>query len=333
MKSNVFSQIFFASFSGILDSLKIHSIINFIIDRAITVDLMKCFLVNFVLIIGSQLIFYRIISPLFNNEESTASIIIWAYWHLFWIIPIFILCYLCSTVFIQSIAERTFGILNVKPRMNKKEQIIQFIYSFLVWLIVFLELKFFSYLLPMFLRLAFQYLIMTLSIVSNDRDINIMHHFAKNILELLISIAIVFSHLTGYLLMSVLYGWYSFDSYWSAEGLTADEKFNLVEKYWPYYAGFGFINVIITSSTSFFIGYGTYLALFPFTVILASVSSTTNELEKEYKLPPLRIFKFSQLTASRVIEFIDRKLRASTSIAPSDKNNTSKSSSFDLKKE
>jgi hypothetical protein len=45
-----------------------------------------------------------------------------------------------------------------------------------------------------------------------------------------------------------------------------------MERHWAYFIGFGFPYVVLIKSTSFFFGFGAFLAIFPVCIMLGSVS-------------------------------------------------------------
>lgn len=58
----------------------------------------------------------------------------------------------------------------------------------------------------------------------------------------------------------------------SASGLDPDARLLIIEQNWAYFVGFGCPSVLLLRSTSFFMGYGIYLALFPVCIILGGLS-------------------------------------------------------------
>ena len=56
-----------------------------------------------------------------------------------------------------------------------------------------------------------------------------------------------------------------------------DARLCILENYWAYFFGFGLPYFLLFKFTPFFIGYGIYLALFPFCIMLGSIN--------DYKLP------------------------------------------------
>lgn len=62
---------------------------------------------------------------------------------------------------------------------------------------------------------------------------------------------------------------------WIAADVDPDRRCGIMEKHWAYFIGFGFPYVVVLKNTSFFVGFGTFLALFPFCIILGSVTDFT----------------------------------------------------------
>ena len=60
---------------------------------------------------------------------------------------------------------------------------------------------------------------------------------------------------------------------WIAANVDPDARCGLMERHWAYFVGFGSPYVLLLKSTSFFVGFGTFLALFPFCIMLGSLSS------------------------------------------------------------
>ena len=60
---------------------------------------------------------------------------------------------------------------------------------------------------------------------------------------------------------------------WIAANVDPDARCGLMERHWAYFMGFGAPYVLLLKNTSFFVGFGTFLALFPFCIMLGSLSS------------------------------------------------------------
>ena len=113
-----------------------------------------------------------------------------------------------------------------------------------------------------------------------------------------------------------MYGWYGFDPKWIASGMDPDERFGILERHWAYFMGFGFPYVMLMENTSFFVGYGTFLALFPFCIMLGSVSEYTDAYAAhmpkksatlDIRSNSLPIFKTAQNWTLLAIRYIDKQ--------------------------
>jgi hypothetical protein len=51
-----------------------------------------------------------------------------------------------------------------------------------------------------------------------------------------------------------------------------DVRLAIIERHWAYFFGFGLPYVLMLRYTSFFVGYGLFLALFPFCIMMGSLS-------------------------------------------------------------
>merc|ERR1711916_94044 len=129
-------------------------------------------------------------------------------------LPIWILCYVCSILWYQDIADNTFKHIKGQPRTGDiKSTIISSLYSFLVWLFAFLELQLVSLLLPSFCD-KFSFMVSKL----------VSPHLSAPIFLLTWGLKVV-----GFIMASIFYGWYGFDATWLCEGYTPDDRYRLVE--------------------------------------------------------------------------------------------------------
>eukprot|EP01041_Mallomonas_annulata_P009687 gene9687-20139_t len=282
MDSNNIVAILSIFIYGFLDSISIHKTLKFlVISKSIAGDFFKCFVANGILLLGSLLLFERIINPsvkfiqgkLIDDMESdvhslTATKIvdhtIWAFYHSLWVVPVLMLCYFCSTVWYQEIADHTYNLNNPKQKKSTLGTgLIEIIYGTLVCYI---------------------------------------------------------SKAIGFFLMSILYGWYGFDYEWSAECVEVDARYRIIESHWPYFFGFGFPSALLICNTGFFMGYGIFLALFPFTVILGSLSdyeqsynnndnNNDNKNKKKVKIPNLPIFLHPQKFSLMLTKVLYKRLQ------------------------
>jgi hypothetical protein len=83
----------------------------------------------------------------------------------------------------------------------------------------------------------------------------------------------------------------------------------LLEKYIFYFAGFGTPFLIINRMTSFLTGFGIFLTLFPFAVILGSTLNyrkLTEEKMGEISEAPLRVLEPAQILADNALKQVEK---------------------------
>ncbi len=217
------------------------------------------------------------------------SDVLWLLFHGLWLIPIYVMCYLASTSWYQEIGDE---IVREKKGTPLKNAVATGTYAFIVWLMIFLQYMILNLVVPLMcdkLLPMSQYLD---TFVGRSLELSLT--FIKHIS---ISIAII--------LQCVLYGWYGFDPHWIAERVTPDDRFLLIQKHWAYVVGFGMPYVIIIRTTDFFVGYGIYLGLFPFCIMLACTAIQEKAYKKAYpknhQIADIDFFYYSKLLSQLVI--------------------------------
>ena len=80
-----------------------------------------------------------------------------------------------------------------------------------------------------------------------------------------------------------------------SSGADPDTRFSRVEKFWPYFLGFGLPYLLLMKLTDFYVGYGLFLALFPFCIMLGSiydyrVAQVYTGGNTQMRIPPLPVF-------------------------------------------
>jgi hypothetical protein len=113
----------------------------------------------------------------------------------------------------------------------------------------------------------------------------------------------------GLVMLSLHYSAYAFDPKWIASGKAPPERFSLLEKYIFYFAGFGTPFLIINRMTSFLTGFGIFLTLFPFAVILGSTLNyrkPTEEKIGEINVAPLRVLEPAQMLADNALKQVEK---------------------------
>ncbi len=300
---------------GFIDSFSLGKLADVLVNSPPTRDLaFKCLLANGFLLVGSILIFEKGVLPavaLFGekvldgkeqlkNNSTFTNHIIYSFYHGLWVIPIWVICYLSSSVWYQQIANE---IYKFKSRTGKTPDITKAVanatYALLVWLFAFIEIQLFTNILP----LLFNQLNSLVSSYYTN-----FHHFSivfRIFLMIIQNISHLFSAF-GFVLLCIVYGWYGFDYHWISDGTEPDKRFKIVEDHWLYFFGFGLPYGIIVKITSFFVGYGLYLGLFPFCIILGCLNDYqyTDETDKKV-IPSLPLFFYPKKLTIFSIKLIE----------------------------
>ena len=121
----------------------------------------------------------------------------------------------------------------------------------------------------------------------------------------------------GLVFGSVVYGWYGFDLVWIADGQQPEKRFTSVEEHWVYFFGFGLPYFLLSKCTSFFMGYGIYLMIYPFTIMLGAVSDFRQHASKgeNQDIVVFHVFQIAQNLSLRTIKSIDKYMRPAAHIA------------------
>jgi hypothetical protein len=130
-------------------------------------------------------------------------------------------------------------------------------------------------------------------------------------------------------MVSVLYGWYPHEMIWlsnptpsssesgsgSSPSSSLTPLYNRVETYWLYFLGYGLPYTLLFRYSSFFVGYGVYLMVFPLSIMASCVSDyhyhrtpSFGTKGRRTELPPFRLFRWSQYGANAVLEYINRQV-------------------------
>jgi hypothetical protein len=88
-----------------------------------------------------------------------------------------------------------------------------------------------------------------------------------------------------------------------------DSRFGIIEKHWCYFLGFGAPYTLLNKTTSLFVGYGLFLALFPFCIMLGGMSDYTAPYKaQQTTVPPLRIFWLAQRWTLSILRIAGRNI-------------------------
>ena len=81
-----------------------------------------------------------------------------------------------------------------------------------------------------------------------------------------------------------------------------------MESHWAYFVGFGFPYVMLSRNTTYFVGYGIFLALFPFCIMLGCILDCNEPYKKtNQKLKPLAIYKPAKIWTLNVLYWFGKK--------------------------
>ena len=215
------------------------------------------------------------------------------------------MCYSCSVIWYQNLADGMHKIKKVTTTTPLAKAFVNGTYSSVAWICLFLQVQLLGTVIPLILTKLLPYMIAPASFISPEDSGNIQNSeigrqwsvggLQYSSVEFIMSGAIVVSQGMGLFLLSIMYGWYGFDPHWIAANIDPDTRFGIIEKRWAYFLGFGAPYVLLIKLTSFFVGYGWFLALFPFCIMLGGTSDYTKPYSTaDHPLPSLRIFKTAQ---------------------------------------
>ena len=336
--------------TGFIDSLRIYRTLPLLVNSQIlATTTFKIIGANCVLLFGSLILFHKAITPglsylsgsnALNEQDSKAiSEIIGAIFYALFVVPIYLLCYSTSMVWYQALADEMFRSKKKAPAPGLKA-VVDGTYATVVWLCLFVQLQLLNTVLPLLLAQLHSFLDLVIAgssplagattaalpsstAASAVRLLEILLPHLKTAVLLCVSNASNLSRALGWLLMSVLYGWYAFDTHRIADNVDPDSRFKIMEKHWAYFAGFGLPYTLLVKGTGFFVGYGGYLALFPFCIMLGGISdyeapytavegaTAGVKKGKQPLLAPLRVFRPAQVWTLTLLGVLRRKGAAS----------------------
>jgi len=297
--------------TGFTDSLKVYRTFPLMATNTVlATTTFKIIGANTVLLLGSIVLFHKAITPGLaylqgsmassvdllgeGQQQQAQSGVIVALFYALFVVPIYVLCYSSSMVWYQALADEMYQSRKradqADPSVPRLKGLVDGTYATVAWFCLFGQLQLLSIVVPMLLS----HLHAFLSVVVVDapaassaaslpsavlRALEVGLPALKATLLTTVTNAAALSHALGWFLMSIMYGWYAFDNHWSTSGVDPDARFKIMEAHWAYFTGFGFPYTLLVKGTSFFVGYGGYLALFPFCIMLGGVS----DYEEPYK--------------------------------------------------
>lgn len=313
---------------ALVDTVSFHRAAKFIVNSpAVRQEIGMTLMANGFLLLGSVLLYRYFIEPVSqlmkgsDGDNTFANISVWSFYHLLWMVPIWGLCYVVSLGCYQSIADEVYGLQLRECRQGKrtegggaavdvKRTISGTVYAAIVWLLMFLQIRAFDIVLPALLNQASRVVFVALDALTLPPT---ALHLSLILFVQPLTLAAKGSRLFGLILGAIVYGWYGFDMDWIARGHDPERRFRAVEEHWVYFCGFGLPYALLLRSTSFFLGYGLYLMLFPLTLMLGAVCDWERRPPDPDGQIAFRVFGPSQRLALRVIKAVDRYLRPSAS--------------------
>jgi etoposide-induced 2.4 mRNA len=309
--------------SGFVDSISLHRALPaFLGDRKVLTALGKCLAVNVILLLGSVYVHDKVLLPVTDlirdnlvslGGDSAGSSFAGAVFDLSkqgltmiytscWLIPVWGLCYALSLQWYQDIAQellqlrsRTTG----KRAPDVKNKMVQEGYVLVAWLILYGMTHVLLTGIPKISVFLVKILDMT-SLYFGDGTVTNFLFFG---MRSFVSMSHIASRTCGYMVQGICYGWYGFDYHWAADGEHYKMRFKRVEDHWAYFLGFGCPYVLIMHQTSFLVGFGLYLMLFPFTIVL-SASADYAVSYNQVGIPPVHIFELPGHFANIIIKFV-----------------------------
>jgi len=246
-----------------------------------------------------------------NDEDTSSDQALWILYQFLWLLPICLLCYGCSMAWYQDLADNTYKYLRGVPKSaSLTKSVGNALYGTLVWASAFLQVKLLTGLAPYVLsqiKHGTELFFLGASMASNESaateaarlaamggklsaeaaGAELSKKFSSGMTQgfqhavlLWIEGANKCACIAGLCLLCLMYGWYGYDPKWIASGLDPDQRFGILERHWAYFVGFGCPYVLLGETTTFFVGYGTFLALFPFCILLGSICDYTAPYNK-----------------------------------------------------
>ena len=320
--------------TGILDSLCFQRTFPLLMkSKVLASTTFTIIAANSVLLLGSLILFHKAITPglVYVNgageQHKAISDIVSALFYALFVVPIYLLCYSTSMVGYQTLADEMYQ-LKKKDKTDtsipRLKGLVDGTLATVAWLCLFVQLQLLNVVIPMLLRHVHSFLSVTIadaqvvamattssaltptpSTTITSKLVEFGLPYFKSFVLMLVSQSITLTHVLGWVLMSVMYGWYAFDAHWITANVDPDTRFKIIEKHWAYFlgnekthprtsihtlcystltlpnvfepsspppSGFGFPYTLLVKHVSFFVGYGSYMALFPFCIMLGGIS-------------------------------------------------------------
>ena len=217
---------------ALFDSLSFHRTLRILVnDSAIALLTAKILLTNIFLLIGSHFLYHNGITKVlqfvndsksFFQYQETYSIpnstdsIAWFLFKALWLLPVCLICYGCSTVWYQELADCTYKYLKGNQKSSPSKDAAYVIYGTLIWLFLYLQVQVLTAITPVVCGNLQPYTDLFFSRVEESYNNSYpLFTWISSLLRLLslhaVKLLSFILQFYGYLLMSLLYGWYAFD--------------------------------------------------------------------------------------------------------------------------
>ena len=282
---------------GFIDSISFHKTIPLLVNNfEVLTCVGKILGANLLLLVGSNLMFENLIHPSIayysqNGLGNMTNITISTIFQVMWLVPMYVICYGCSTLWYQDLSNLIDSSRSKKTKVDpKNNSAAQKVYANLIWLFTFIEFQLLFNAIPGLCSTLVAWFC-----GNKTTFMSIILHSLSNS-----------SHIIGIIVQSYLYGWYSFDPHWLSLGLEPDTRFSILESKFIYFIGFGAPYSLLMKSTSFFVGYGIFLALFPFSIILGSLSDCELPYRQFKSLKTSgQILKLPKIVTKRMLQLLN----------------------------
>lgn len=321
-------------FCGLLDSISVHKTLPVLVNSKTVAWLtFQILAANGVLLLGSMALLDRVISPFlahFNehmlqeNASAMAALytneVVAVLYTSLWLVPITILCYVCSMFWYQDLANATYTYLfGAAKSSSLTKSADHALYATLVWLFIFLQVQLLTVLCPLACGLLdIGAVVFCRGLESSSLLSPTITSFIRQLLRQSIMCSSYLLLTTGLIIMCFLYGWYGFDYKWISAGVSPDERFAVMESHWAYFIGFGLPYVVLLKTTSFFFGFGFFLACFPLSIMLGTMSDYDGPYNTYFKKSDsaagaVALFGPARQLTERTINFIETRTKMMSS--------------------
>jgi hypothetical protein len=222
-------------------------------------------------------------------------------YHGIWVVPIFLICYLLSNVWYQELANLVFkNLRNLNSQSGIVTSFAETVYALVVWFFIFIQIQLYVNVIPT----ALDWLLRLIA----SKDVYIVTLTVGNAIYLVRNAVLIW----GLIDMALVYAWYCFDNFWISSNIKPDTRFENIHIHWIYFLGFGSPYILLmTSIKSYFTRYALFLAIYPFSLLLGSVSDFKRPYEN-YKHTPmeLRVFDYPKYLAHHAVDAVVSKIKS-----------------------